>query len=168
MENRIERIEIDKLFGRFDYSINLSEQNQGISILTAPNGYGKSTILKIISSFTSGDHYYFIREKFGRIRFFLSCDEVIEVIHIDDDQENNQVTIRSGSNQSKIKDPFGNQDGGARSSIVERALPFLTRIGSKTWRHDRTGEIFDRVEILSRYESPRVLRRLLFPSRMEP
>lgn len=159
MEKRIEKIEIDKLFGRFDYSINLAEHAQGISILTAPNGYGKSTILKIISSFASGDHYYFIREKFGSIRFFLSENEIIEIIHLDDDHEKNQVTIRSGSNQTKIKDPFGNQDGDERSFVVERAFPFLTRIGQKTWRHDRTGEIFDRTEILSRYGDHPALRR---------
>lgn len=159
MENRIEKIEIDKLFGRFDYSINLAEHSNSISILTAPNGYGKSTILKIISSFASGDHYYFIREKFGSIRFFLTDHEVVEVIHVDDDHENNQVTIRSGSNQTKIKDPFGNQDGDERSFVVERALPFLTRIGPKTWRHDRTGEIFDRVEILTRYGDHPLFRR---------
>jgi ABC-type lipoprotein export system ATPase subunit len=159
MEKRIERIEIQKLFGRFDYSINLAEHENKISILTAPNGYGKSTILKIISSFASGDHYYFIRENFGSIRFHLSNKEVIEIIHIEDDRENNQVTIRSGSNQTKIKDPFGNQDGDERSFVVERALPFLTRIGPKTWRHDRTGEVFDRVEILTRYGDHPVFRR---------
>lgn len=159
MEKRIEKIEIDKLFGRFDYSINLSEHACGISILTAPNGYGKSTILKIISSFASGDHYYFIREKFGSIRFFLSDNEVVEVFHIDDDYENNQVTIRSGQNQTKIKDPFGDQDGDKRLFVVEQALPFLTRVGPKIWRHDRTGEIFDRVEILSRYGDHPVFRR---------
>jgi len=159
MENRIERIEIDKLFGRFDYSINITEHANSISILTAPNGYGKSTILKIISSFASGDHYYFIREKFGSIRFFLSNGEVVEIIHVDDDHENNQVTIRFGSNQTKIKDPFGNQDGDERSFVVERALPFLTRMGPKTWRHDRTGEMFDRVEILSRYGDHPLFKR---------
>lgn len=159
MEKIIERIEIDKLFGRFDYTINLYDNETNMSILTAPNGYGKSTILKIISSFASGDHYYFIRENFGSIRFYLSDNDVIEILHIDDDLENNQVTIRSGSNETKIKDPFGNQDGVQRSFVVERALPFLTRIGPKAWRHDRTGEVFDRAEILSRYGDHPIFRR---------
>jgi predicted ATP-binding protein involved in virulence len=159
MERRIEKIEIDKLFGRFDYSINLAQHENSISILTAPNGYGKSTILKIISSFTSGDNYYFIREKFESIRFYISGNEVVEIIHIDDDHEKGQVTIRSSSNQTKIKDPFGNQDGDERSFIVERALPYMTRVGPKTWRHDHTGEMFDRTEILSRYGDHPVFRR---------
>ncbi|MFC0708090.1 AAA family ATPase [Azorhizophilus paspali] len=159
MEKRIEKIEIDKLFGRFDYCINLAEHENSISIITAPNGYGKSTILKIVSSFASGDYYYFIREKFGSIRFHLSNEETVEIIHVEDDHENNQVTIRSGSNQTKIKDPFGGQDGDGRSFVVERAFPFLTRIGPRTWRHDRTGEVFDRFDILNRYGDHPVFRR---------
>lgn len=159
MEKRIERLEIDKLFGRFDYSIDLTAHENKISILTAPNGFGKSTILKIISSFASGDHYYFIRENFKSIRFFISNEDIVEIIHIDDDHEKNQVTIRAGSNQTKIKDPFGHQDGDERSFVVERALPFLTRVGPKTWRHDRTGEIFDRGEILERYGDHPIFKR---------
>jgi predicted ATP-binding protein involved in virulence len=159
MENSIDKLEIEKLFGRFDYSIPFTKNSEGISILTAPNGYGKSTILKIISCFASGDHYFFIREKFESIRFFLSNGETIEIIHIDDDQENNQVTIRSGMNHTKIKDPFGNQEGNERSFVIDRSFPFLTRIGPKIWRHDRTGEIFDRNEILSRYGDHPGLRR---------
>lgn len=37
---------INKLFGRFDYRISFSER--GIVIITGPNGYGKSTILRMI------------------------------------------------------------------------------------------------------------------------
>ena len=42
------KIEIEKLFGRFDYSIALN--SNGLTIITGPNGYGKSTILKIIQN----------------------------------------------------------------------------------------------------------------------
>ncbi len=43
---RMIKIEIEKLFGRFNYSITLN--SNGLTIITGPNGYGKSTILKII------------------------------------------------------------------------------------------------------------------------
>lgn len=39
-------IRMEKLFGQFDYDITLN-QNEGITILTGPNGYGKTTILNI-------------------------------------------------------------------------------------------------------------------------
>lgn len=156
---QIEEVKIEKLFGRFNYSINLKKNKDGISILTAPNGYGKSTILKIINSFASGDYFYFIREKFGKIEFIFSNQKIIEIIHIDDDIKNNQVTIRSGENQSKIKDPFRSDKNDERSFMIERAFPFLTRVGSKTWRHDRTGEVLDRFEILSRYGDHPIFKR---------
>ena len=45
----LKSIKITKLFGRFDYELSFS--NEGIMIITGPNGYGKSTILRIINNF---------------------------------------------------------------------------------------------------------------------
>jgi ABC-type cobalamin/Fe3+-siderophores transport system ATPase subunit len=47
---KLTRINIEKLFGQFDYNITLN-QEEGITILTGPNGYGKTTILNIIWGF---------------------------------------------------------------------------------------------------------------------
>lgn len=44
---KLEQIHIEKLFGKFDYTIDLNTE-EGITILTGPNGYGKTTILNII------------------------------------------------------------------------------------------------------------------------
>lgn len=41
-------IRVENLFGRFTYEITLSEE--GLTILTGPNGFGKSTILHIITA----------------------------------------------------------------------------------------------------------------------
>ena len=46
----LQRIEIKKLFDQFDYNIELNPE--GITILTGPNGYGKTTILRIIHAFS--------------------------------------------------------------------------------------------------------------------
>lgn len=43
----ITRLVIEKLFGRFNYIVELDRNN--ITIITGPNGFGKTTILKIIS-----------------------------------------------------------------------------------------------------------------------
>lgn len=44
----LQSIKITKLFGRFDYTLSFPEE--GIMIITGPNGYGKSTILRIINN----------------------------------------------------------------------------------------------------------------------
>ncbi len=45
----LKSIVIKKLFDRFNYKLDFS--SKGIMIITGPNGYGKSTILRIIDSF---------------------------------------------------------------------------------------------------------------------
>lgn len=59
----MEGIIFTKLFGRFDYNIKFNEN--GLTILTGPNGFGKSTILKSIDA---------IKNKIDGLKFFLSID----------------------------------------------------------------------------------------------
>ncbi|OFV68909.1 AAA family ATPase [Acetobacterium wieringae] len=58
----LENLVITKLFGRFDYEIDLKDG--GITILTGPNGFGKSTILKIIEAASNGDLVFFRKLNF--------------------------------------------------------------------------------------------------------
>ena len=51
----IKKIKIVDLFERFNYDIDLSNE---LIILTGPNGYGKSTILKIILAINKGNFEY--------------------------------------------------------------------------------------------------------------
>lgn len=154
----IQKIDIVQLFGRFDYSIDLSNPVNGITILTAPNGYGKSTILKILQSFASGDYYYFIREKFSSITVHFNDALPVKISHEPGDVEAQQVTFSCENLVTKVKDPF-EDNGDDRTFFIERALPFLTRMGPRTWRHDRSGEVLDRIDVLSRYGDHPALRR---------
>lgn len=58
----IKAIEVKKLFGRFDYYI--ATKADGITIITGPNGFGKSTILQIINALSNGNLAYFARLDF--------------------------------------------------------------------------------------------------------
>jgi len=61
----IKIINIVKLFGRFDYDI--ATKDGGITIITGPNGFGKSTILQIIDALSHGNVAFFIKLDFKRI-----------------------------------------------------------------------------------------------------
>lgn len=78
---RIERLEIEGLFERFNYIIDLGVDKGGLKILTAPNGYGKSTILRMIDAFAKGDYEYFISEKFKSVKFVLSDGCEVGITH---------------------------------------------------------------------------------------
>lgn len=59
-------LKIDKLFGLLDYEIPLD--NNEITMLTGPNGYGKTMILKIINSILANELSILCKLKFGSIR----------------------------------------------------------------------------------------------------
>lgn len=154
---RIVKISVSKLFGRFDYEIDLNPPT-GITILTAPNGYGKSTLLKILQSFASGDFYYFIQENFHRIELALSEGEPLVIYKTVEDRKQNQVTFTRSGEISKIRDPF-DEIGEDAAYFIDKALPFLSRVGPRIWKHSRSGEILDRLQVISRYGSHPLLRR---------
>lgn len=66
------RLKIEKLFGRFDYNIRF--KSGGVSILTGPNGYGKSTILHIINSISNKKIYELYEYEFKTIELFFRDD----------------------------------------------------------------------------------------------
>ena len=107
---RIERLEIEGLFGRFNYAIGLGVEKRGLKILTSPNGYGKSTILRMIDAFARGEYEYFTNEKFDSVRFILSGGLTVELISKAGDVlikcEDKSVLIRGGDNKRNKKGFF--------------------------------------------------------------
>jgi len=73
----LQKIIIKKLFNRFNYNINLDEN--GITILTGPNGYGKTTILRIIKAFSTHDFLFFVALPFKEISFVLGNMSVFSI-----------------------------------------------------------------------------------------
>jgi ABC-type cobalamin/Fe3+-siderophores transport system ATPase subunit len=69
-ENMVQRISIKGLFGYFDYEIPLWEER--ISILTGPNGFGKSTIINCINAFGNSNLEFFVDLNFKKIEIFSS------------------------------------------------------------------------------------------------
>lgn len=69
-QEMIEGLEIKLLFDRFNYSIGLN--NSRLTILTGPNGYGKSTILKIVNALSTGDLVFFDQLLFQKICFVFT------------------------------------------------------------------------------------------------
>jgi predicted ATP-binding protein involved in virulence len=62
---KIKSISIENLFGQFDYTIPFNDE--GITILTGPNGYGKTTILNMVYSIAKLTRNYFDTTKFDNI-----------------------------------------------------------------------------------------------------
>lgn len=61
----IKDIQLYELFGRFNYKISM--KSDGVTIITGPNGFGKSTILRIIDALNSGNIEFFMDLDFSKI-----------------------------------------------------------------------------------------------------
>lgn len=69
----LKTIDIKGLFGSFNYHIEFP-QDKDYLILTSPNGYGKTTILNIISAIQRADLFYFLTIPFEQISLCYSSN----------------------------------------------------------------------------------------------
>ncbi len=63
----LKSIHIKGLFKQFDYDIYLKDE--GITILTGPNGYGKTTILKVLDSISRRNNIFLLKLQFESMIF---------------------------------------------------------------------------------------------------
>lgn len=83
-------IYIKKLFGLYDYNIDFFH-NDGdkLTILTGPNGYGKTTILTIINKLNPNELYYFYILKYESIEVGMDDGNLIRICqeYVEDNNE---------------------------------------------------------------------------------
>ncbi|PNK64930.1 MULTISPECIES: AAA family ATPase [Pantoea] len=87
----IKGMKIDGLFEEFNYSFSF---NHDINIITSPNGYGKSTVLRLIYSFSNASYFSFFSEVFSEITFLIESTEKKAnqtSINIDDEFYNENI-----------------------------------------------------------------------------
>ena len=77
---QISRLIIKDLYDNYNYNIDFkNEEKEQITILTGPNGYGKTTILRILKSLNPKTLYYFRIIKFSEIRIFFNDGSKLKI-----------------------------------------------------------------------------------------
>lgn len=77
---QISRLQIKNLYDQYNYNIDFnSEEKEQITILTGPNGYGKTTILRILKSLNPKFLYYFYVIKFSEIIISFDNNTVLNI-----------------------------------------------------------------------------------------
>lgn len=116
------KIIIEKLFNTFDYTIELKPE--GITILTGPNGYGKTTVLKILDSLAKRDIQSFIQLPFKKISLQFSDAPLIVFT-----RDNTGTFIETNGNKQKLMSEFARI-----AQLVAKQKPIL---------HLRSDEVVD-------------------------
>lgn len=121
---RMMQFKVEKLFGRFNYDLQLNKE--GLTILTGPNGFGKSTILKCIEALSKG--------VLGVSYYFTIDFEKIEVI-----LENYKITIQKEKDKIVINGiKFSKKQFENVVERLDRRL-YMRRIDKDTWIDRRNG-----------------------------
>lgn len=128
----INHLEIKKLFGRFDYSIEL--QGRIITILTGPNGFGKSTILKIISALSSSNIMFLCRLNFHEIT--ISFDDGAS-FSVEQKREDGKILALLFDKDELPLDLIND---------IPVRVPWMRRVSPTEWRDFRTRKRFGREE----------------------
>lgn len=98
----IKEIQIRGLYGLYDYDINF-RKNRPVKIVTGPNGFGKTTILKIINHLIKRDFWYFCLLYFKKIHILFGDDAEVNLfkgdsfqMEIDFDRTLKRYSLLSG------------------------------------------------------------------------
>lgn len=88
----LKQLEIKEMFGIFNY---LLEFNEDMTIITAPNGYGKTICLKIIHSIFNLNFMYFAELEFSEIKITTEIGilTIRKSIPTEDENNNQQVDL---------------------------------------------------------------------------
>ena len=102
---KIKSIKIEKLFELFDYDIPL-ENEEGLLILTGPNGYGKTMILNIIYNLFSGSFLFFSKLVFSSILVKLEGDVEIYISKQESRGLETAIEVFERENRIELINPF--------------------------------------------------------------
>lgn len=78
----LKSLTILNLFYLYDYKLDFQPDNNVPTFITGPNGYGKTTVLKIIDSLYKSDYDYLRQLPFSTISCTINNDNIDYLLHI--------------------------------------------------------------------------------------
>jgi predicted ATP-binding protein involved in virulence len=87
---RVKEIQVKGLFGTFDHTIPLTN-NDRITIIHGPNGFGKTVMLKMIAALVENDIGYFMSIPFTEFRILLFDGSIGVIRRVFDDDDKRKL-----------------------------------------------------------------------------
>lgn len=90
----VTRLVIKQLYGHYNYDLDFS-QNLNVKILLGPNGFGKSTILKILNNLIKCNLWYFNLIDFESIKVEFEGGHIVQIEKLSIDEPVKDINTRN-------------------------------------------------------------------------
>lgn len=98
-------IRIKSLFGLYNYNIDFFHKEEDkLTILTGPNGYGKTTVLTILDNLSPESLYYFYLLKYETIEIGLSDETYLLIDQSFSEKKDEEKDKTSDTKQASVKE----------------------------------------------------------------
>lgn len=153
---KISKLSIYGMFGEFNYELDFNRIEDNVTILTAPNGYGKSTILKIIDKFFNKKFDLLLDESFSYFEIIFDSKK----FNVMKENDSLSITVTDQSNpftedfliNSFIINKHNFLENNKKFNyVINTHIPFMSKVKHDTWVDDRDGEILSTKELYYRY-----------------
>jgi predicted ATP-binding protein involved in virulence len=157
---KIQQISVNGLFGIFDHVIPLN-LNERITIMHSPNGFGKTTMLRMLNGFFNSRYSVFRTIPFSKFQVGFNDGSRVEVIKTSEtlkklkSEENISFNFYKNGTSNEpflLKAKQSPQDLPFSVDMLDEMIPELVRLGSRIWRHIPTGENLSLNEVVERFE----------------
>lgn len=147
--DRIDTLQVQGLFGYLDHEIEF--RKQGTTILTGPNGSGKTHLLKILRALAAVDLADLVRYPFDAAELSYEGGTALRATRIEDGDAAGLHVAGSSADGSS---------SGAEADLPEPMLrpfeerelpPWLERLGADEWFDERSGEYVSTDDVVRVY-----------------
>lgn len=156
---RISEIAVSRLFGLFNHVVPMNLRDR-VTIIHGPNGYGKTTLLRMLDSVASGRYSELRSIPFRDFQIRFDDGQVLNILRVDARGPQTReaagptltITLAHGKTEQRTSLPSISAESlGFPLSYVERIIPHLERLGPTQWQDKKKGDVVNFEEIFRRY-----------------
>jgi predicted ATP-binding protein involved in virulence len=153
---RITKISVTDLFNIFCHPIQLNLEDR-ITIIHGPNGFGKTTILRLLNSLFNSRYQELWVIPFSRFQVDLDNGDIVGVEKNQEKPASNITIYYKESNQTKRtfelkKREFSDELANNIANAFEDSVPGLERVGVQRWLYSPTEEVLSFSEVIRRFK----------------
>ena len=147
---KLRKLVINELFGHFNHVIRFHDDN--ITIVTAPNGYGKTICLKVIDSIFNRKLSFLCDLQFSSIELYTS-NGTLEIKKENIEEHQNTITLghSEAPGYHEYTGGFALSKNKKMINAIEMHVPFLHRVSPNLWEDHRTEDTFSYDEVLENF-----------------